>query len=139
MDDSAIAALFDAATKVRNHAHAPYSGFAVGAALRAEDGRIYIGCNVENAAYPSGTCAEQGAIAAMIASGARQIESIAIVADAGQAVTPCGACRQRIREFASATTQIHTGNLSGARQTYRITDLLPDSFGPDHLPASQRG
>lgn len=138
MDDSTIAALFDAAARVRERAHAPYSGFAVGAALRAEDGRIYTGCNVENAAYPSGTCAEQSAIAAMIAGGACKIDAIFILADGARPVTPCGACRQRIREFASATTEIHAGNLTGARQIFSISELLPDAFGPDLLGASPR-
>ncbi len=133
MNDS-VSALFDAAAQVRQQAHAPYSGFAVGAALRAEDGRIYVGCNVENAAYPSGTCAEQAAIAAMIAGGARKIEALAVVAGSPRPVTPCGACRQRIREFASSSTQIHAGNLAGARQHFTFADLLPDSFGPDALP-----
>jgi cytidine deaminase len=133
MNDS-VNALFDAAAQVRQQAHAPYSGFAVGAALRAEDGLIYVGCNVENAAYPSGTCAEQGAIAAMIAGGARKIEALAVVADSPRPVTPCGACRQRIREFVSSSTQIHAGNLAGARQHFAFADLLPDSFGPDALP-----
>jgi len=134
MDDSVITALFDAAAQVRLRAHAPYSGFAVGAALRADDGRVYTGCNVENAAYPSGTCAEQAAIAAMIAGGARKIEALAIVADGPRPVTPCGACRQRIREFASNSTQIHAGNITGARQHFSMPDLLPHSFGPEFLP-----
>ncbi|MEN9708515.1 MAG: hypothetical protein RIQ68_923 [Pseudomonadota bacterium] len=133
MNDS-VSALFDAAVQVRQQAHAPYSGFAVGAALRAEDGRIYVGCNVENAAYPSGTCAEQAAIAAMIAGGARKIEALAVVADGLQPVTPCGACRQRIREFASNSTQIHAGNLAGAHRQFPFADLLPESFGPEFLP-----
>ena len=133
MNDS-VTVLFDAATQVRMQAHAPYSGFAVGAALRAEDGRIFAGCNVENAAYPSGTCAEQAAIAAMIAGGARQIEALAVVGDGPHPVTPCGACRQRIQEFASHRTQIHAGNLAGARQQFAFADLLPSSFGPASLP-----
>ena len=133
MNDS-VSALFDAAAKKRLKAHAPYSGFAVGAALRAEDGRIYVGCNVENAAYPSGTCAEQAAIAAMIAGGARKIEALAVLADSPRPLTPCGACRQRIREFASNSTQIHAGNTTGLRQSFSMPDLLPDSFGPEFLP-----
>lgn len=133
MNDS-VTALFDAAAQVRQQAHAPYSGFAVGAALRAEDGRIFVGCNVENAAYPSGTCAEQAVIAAMIAGGARKIEALAVLADGPRPVTPCGACRQRIREFATSSTQIHAGNLAGARQQFAFTDLLPHSFGPEALP-----
>jgi cytidine deaminase len=132
--NNSVNALFDAAAQVRQQAHAPYSGFAVGAALRAEDGRIYVGCNVENAAYPSGTCAEQAAISAMIAGGARKIEALAVVADSPRPVTPCGACRQRIREFASSSTQIHAGNLAGAHQHFAFADLLPGSFGPDALP-----
>lgn len=133
MNDS-VKALFDAAAQVRLQAHAPYSGFRVGAALRAEDGRIYVGCNVENAAYPSGTCAEQAAIAAMVAGGARKIQLMAVLADSPQPVTPCGACRQRIREFVMSSTQVHAGNLAGARQHFAFTDLLPESFGPDALP-----
>ena len=138
MDDSVIATLFDAAAKVRKRAHAPYSGFAVGAAIRADDGQIYIGCNIENAAYPSGTCAEEAAIAAMIAGGAHQIMALAVLADSARPVTPCGACRQRIREFAQATTRIHTGNLVGDRQNFALDDLLPESFGPDFLPKGSR-
>ena len=133
MDDSVINALFDAAAQVRLRAHAPYSGFAVGAAVRAEDGRVFVGCNVENAAYPSGTCAEQAAIAAMIAAGACKIEALVVVADGPRPVTPCGACRQRIREFASGNTQIYAGNLAGARQHFSMSDLLPHSFGPEFL------
>ena len=132
--NNSVNALFDAAAQVRQQAHAPYSGFAVGAAVRAQDGRLFVGCNVENAAYPSGTCAEQAAIGAMIAGGARKIEALAVVADGPQPVTPCGACRQRIREFASDSTQIHTGNLAGLRQHFSMADLLPHSFGPEYLP-----
>ena len=133
MDDSLITALFDAATQVRQKAHAPYSGFSVGAALLAEDEQIYRGCNVENAAYPSGTCAEQAAIATMIAGGARKIIALAVIGDGPRAVTPCGACRQRIREFASASTEIHAGNLAGVRHVFTLADLVAESFGPDLL------
>ncbi len=128
MDDSVIGALFDAATKVRAHAYAPYSRFKVGAALICEDGRIFAGCNVENAAFPSGTCAEQGAIAAMIAGGARQIAAIAIVGDAPTPVAPCGACRQRISEFAHSGTRIIAGNHAGLRQIFTMDELLPQAF-----------
>lgn len=139
MDDSMIAALFDAAAKVRQQAHAPYSGFAVGAALRADDGQIYTGCNVENAAYPSGTCAEQGAISAMVAAGARRIEAIAVLGDGTRPVTPCGACRQRISEFATATTMIVAANLAGTQTRFTCAELLPDSFHADLLPNGKRG
>ncbi|MDB5640926.1 MAG: cytidine deaminase [Hyphomicrobiales bacterium] len=130
---SGIDELFAAAAQVRARAHAPYSRFAVGAAIRGSDGGLYVGCNVENAAYPSGTCAEQNAIGAMIAGGERRIVEIAVLGDAGAPVTPCGACRQRIREFADAATRIHAGAVSGERRSYGMAELLPDAFGPGHL------
>jgi cytidine deaminase len=126
--------LFALAAEARQRAYAPYSRFPVGAAIRGAAGGLFQGCNVENAAYPSGTCAEQSAISAMIAAGERRIAAIAIVADAPGPVTPCGACRQRIREFAGADTMIHAGALSGARRSFTIAELLPESFGPDLLP-----
>src|SRR5690606_25434820 len=94
-------ALFEAAEAVRAKAYAPYSGFSVGAAILADDGKIYSGCNVENAAYPQGNCAEPSAIAAMIAGGGKRIEKIFVTGPGVTPVTPCGGCRQRIREFAS--------------------------------------
>jgi len=127
-------ALFSVATEARRNAHAPYSNFAVGAAVRSTSGRIYSGCNVENAAYPSGSCAEQAAIAAMVVAGERQIADIAILGDSPRPVTPCGACRQRIREFADAQTQIHAGNMAGLRLSLRMEELLPHGFGRDSLP-----
>ena len=96
-----LEALFDAAKAAQAKAYAPYSRFKVGAAILADDGRIYAGCNVENAAYPEGSCAEAGAIAAMVAGGERRIAEILVVGDGENLVTPCGGCRQRIREFAS--------------------------------------
>ena len=128
MDEDGIEALFEAAAKVRAMAHAPYSEFKVGAALRCEDGRVFAGCNVENAAYPSGTCAEESAIAAMVAAGGRAISTLVILGDAPNPVTPCGACRQRIREFAQSTTRIMAGNIAGARQSFSLEELLPYSF-----------
>lgn len=133
--DNTIEALFEAAEAARRRAYAPYSGFGVGAAVLGANGGVYTGCNVENAAYPSGSCAEQSAISAMIAGGERAIAAVAVIADAPAPVTPCGACRQRIREFTGAETRIHCGNLRGARRVYSLADLLPDSFGPDLLPA----
>lgn len=127
-------ALFAAASAVRARAHAPYSGFAVGAALLDEAGRIHAGCNVENAAYPVGTCAEAGAIAAMIASGGRRIRAILITADSPAPVTPCGACRQRIREFAGPDTPVLAAGPAGLRARFTLEALLPASFGPEHLP-----
>ena len=127
---SDIDALFNTARAARDNAHAPYSGFRVGAAIRADDGRVYAGCNVENAAYPVGTCAEAGAIAAMIAGGGTQIEAIAIIGSGTAPCFPCGACRQRIHEFASAATLIHAGAAdSGAIETISLDSLLPRAFG----------
>ena len=125
--------LFAAAVAARANAYAPYSGYAVGAAVLAEDGAIYAGCNTENAAYPVGTCAESGAIAAMAAAGARRIAAILVLADGPELVTPCGACRQRIREFATEATPIHLADPSGVRRTLTLGDLLPHAFGPDNL------
>ncbi|MEI8146506.1 MAG: cytidine deaminase, partial [Alphaproteobacteria bacterium] len=93
-------ALFDLAKAAQAQAYAPYSRYRVGAAVRTPDGQMFAGCNVENAAYPLGTCAEAGAIAAMVAGGGRAIAAAVVVADGVEVVTPCGACRQRLREFA---------------------------------------
>jgi cytidine deaminase len=130
---SGISALIDAAAAARTNAYAPYSRFAVGAAIRAEDGRLYAGANVENAAYPQGQCAEASAIGAMIAAGARRIEAMVLLADGAALCTPCGGCRQRIREFAEPATEIHLCGLDGVRRTVTIAELLPLSFGPDNL------
>lgn len=125
--------LFAAATEMRARAHAPYSNFPVGAALRDETGRLHAGCNVENAAYPVGTCAEAGAIAAMIAGGGRRIIEILVLGDGAALVTPCGACRQRIREFAEPSALIHVAGPEGTRRSFTVEELLPASFGPDNL------
>lgn len=131
---SGIDELFDAAASAREHAYAPYSGFPVGAAIRAANGRLYLGCNVENAAYPSGACAEQNAIGAMIAGGERRIAEIAVIGAGDRPVTPCGACRQRIREFGDGATRVHAGSTAGARRSFTLAELLPEAFGPDLLP-----
>jgi cytidine deaminase len=126
--------LLAAAEAVRKRAHAPYSNFKVGAALVAEDGQIYAGCNVENAAYPIGNCAEASAIAAMIAGGARRILKIYTTGPGKEPVTPCGGCRQRIREFASLDTPvISQGVDGGAPLRTTLGALLPHSFGPEYL------
>lgn len=130
---SGIGALIDAAEAARANAYAPYSRFAVGAAIRAEDGRLYAGANVENAAYPQGQCAEASAIGAMIAAGARRIEAMVVLADGAALCTPCGGCRQRIREFADPSTAIHVAGPEGVRASFTLGELLPESFGPDHL------
>lgn len=125
--------LLAAAVKVREQAYAPYSNFAVGAAVLDEAGRIHSGCNVENAAYPQGQCAEANAIGAMRAGGGRRIVAIAIAGPEGRPCPPCGGCRQRIREFAEPDTPILLGDTAGLIARYSLADLLPHSFGPDSL------
>jgi cytidine deaminase len=129
----ALAELFAAAKAAQADAYAPYSRFKVGAALRSASSAIYAGCNVENAAYPQGTCAEAGAIAAMALAGERQIAEILVIGDGDALCTPCGGCRQRIREFADPLTAIHIAGPEGVRRTFTLAELLPESFGPDHL------
>jgi cytidine deaminase len=126
--------LLSAALKARENAYAPYSRFAVGAALRAEDGRVYAGANVENAALPQGICAEAAAIAAMVAAGARRITELLVVGGGDALCTPCGACRQRMREFAAPETKVHVAGPEGVRGSFTLADLLPHSFGPENLP-----
>jgi xanthosine phosphorylase len=123
--------LFDAARGAFEHAHAPYSNFRVGAALRARSGRIFSGANVENASYPEGNCAEASAIAAMVAAGERQITEALVVAAGERLCTPCGGCRQRLAEFAGPELSIHLCDLQGLRRTVSLGDLLPLSFALD--------
>ncbi|WP_449254687.1 cytidine deaminase [Bosea sp. (in: a-proteobacteria)] len=127
-------ALFAAASRVQRRAYAPYSRFRVGAALLAGDGAIYAGCNVENAAYPVGACAEAGAISAMVAGGAEAIRAILVFGEGAEPVTPCGACRQRIREFAGPETPVAIAGPDGIRARFTLEELLPASFGPANLP-----
>ena len=131
--DSELAALFDAARAAQRKAYAPYSRFNVGAALRTPSGAIFSGCNVENAAYPQGACAEAGAIGAMALAGERRIAEILVVGDGEGLCTPCGGCRQRIREFADAATPIHVAGPEGVRTSFTVGELLPHAFGPEHL------
>ena len=125
--------LFALAKKARENAYAPYSKFSVGAALRTAEGTLHAGTNVENAAYPEGCCAEASAISAMVCNGGRRISRILIVGDSPEPVTPCGGCRQKIREFADTETVIEVCDLNGLKKTYTMDDLLPDSFGPENL------
>jgi cytidine deaminase len=126
--------LFAAAEAVRARAHAPYSKFQVGAAILADDGNIYAGCNVENAAYPVGNCAEPSAIAAMIAGGGKRIKRIYVTGPGTAPVTPCGGCRQRIREFADLDVEIISHGVDGVPLVQTLEQLLPHSFGPEYLP-----
>ncbi|HEX4980123.1 MAG TPA: cytidine deaminase [Ilumatobacteraceae bacterium] len=125
--------LFDAAVAVQANAHVPYSHFPVGAAVRSATGRVYVGCNVENAAYPQGWCAEASAIAAMVSAGERELAVVLTVCDGDMLSTCCGGCRQKIREFATPATVIHSAGPEGVRRSYSIEELLPDSFGPENL------
>jgi len=125
--------LFEAAKAAMAHAHAPYSSFTVGAAILAEDGRIYAGCNVENASFPEGWCAETSALGAMVTAGARRVLEIAVISDGERLTTPCGGCRQRLAEFAAPETPVHVCGPQGLRQTFRLGDLLPAAFDKDHL------
>ncbi|HVY51797.1 MAG TPA: cytidine deaminase [Devosia sp.] len=125
--------LFSAAEAARAKAYAPYSHFHVGAAILADDGRIYAGCNVENAAYPIGNCAEASAIAAMIAGGGRRIKRMYVTGPGAAPVTPCGGCRQRIREFADQDVVVISHGVEGAPLSQTLAELLPHSFGPEFL------
>ncbi|WLD59479.1 cytidine deaminase [Salinispirillum sp. LH 10-3-1] len=123
----------DVARAAMQQAYVPYSNFSVGAVVVSTSGRMYSGCNVENAAYPEGTCAEAGAIAAMVLAGERDIAEIYVMGEGDEMVTPCGGCRQKIREFAAPHTPIHICNTEAIRATLTLDDLLPHSFGPGHL------
>lgn len=125
--------LIDKAAAVRENAYAPYSKFKVGAALRAESGAEYVGCNVENIASPEGTCAEAGAIAAMVASGDTRFTEAAVIADSPEPVTPCGGCRQKLIEFAAPGARITMATTSGKTIDMAVSDLLPGAFGPGHM------
>jgi cytidine deaminase len=124
----ASARLFEAALDVMRRAYAPYSTFPVGAAILTESGAIYVGCNVENASYPEGWCAETSAIAQMVAAGERKISEVAVVAEKLRATLPCGGCRQRLSEFGSEETLVHLCDLGGIVETVALGALLPRSF-----------
>ena len=128
LDDMIAAAL-----AVREKAYAPYSNFKVGACLRTDSGDLIAGANVENAAYPQGQCAEASAIGAMIAAGGRKIVEVVVVGDGEALCTPCGGCRQRLNEFATAATPVHVCGLEGLRKSYTLGELLPGAFGPHNL------
>lgn len=125
--------LLDTARDARDKAYAPYSRFKVGAAIRATSGTIYAGVNVENAAYPEGTCAEAGAISAMILGGDTRIAEVAVIADATVPVAPCGGCRQKLAEFGAADVRVTMANLQGEEKVMTLSDLLPGAFQQDHM------
>ncbi len=123
--------LFEAAREAMARAYAPYSKFPVGAAIRADDGRVYVGANIENISFPQGWCAEPTAIGAMIMGGGSRIEEIAVIAEKLPLCTPCGGCRQKIAEFASADTRIYLCDDQGVQKTVTMAELLPYAFETD--------
>ena len=125
--------LFNAAKMVRENAHVPYSNFKVGAAFLTDDNSIVSGCNVENAAYPQSQCAEASAIGNLVSQGFSKIKEVVVIGSGSLLCSPCGGCRQRLREFASLETQIHMCNSDGHLKTSTLKELLPDSFGPENL------
>ncbi len=126
--------LIDAAKAARKHAHVPYSKFFVGAAMRDEKGRVHAGANIENAAYPQGWCAECTAIGHLIMAGGTKITEVAVMGNGDALCTPCGGCRQKIREFAAGDVKIHCCTEEGKLiRTFTLEELLPASFGPENL------
>lgn len=120
--------LFSAARAAMRQAHVPYSSFPVGAAIRTDTGAIFAGCNIENASFPEGWCAETSAIAHMVLAGERRIAEVAVMAERMPLITPCGGCRQRLREFGSASTRVHLCDASGVVETVTLGELLPKAF-----------
>jgi cytidine deaminase len=133
MTEGAVQALLDAALAARARAYAPYSRFAVGAAVLDDQGRIHAGCNVENAAYPEGLCAEAGALAAMVLGGGRRVRALLVAGPGPAWTTPCGGCRQKLREFAGDDAAVLVGDERGVQARFTLGELLPQAFGPDHL------
>jgi len=125
--------MFEVAREMMKCAYAPYSNYRVGVCVEAEDGSFFGGCNVENASYGVTICAEVVAICAMIAAGNRKIKSLAVVGSGGELCTPCGRCRQFIREFAALNTPIYLCDKDKIAKIVTLEELLPLSFGPDHL------
>ena len=125
--------LAQAAKNIRENAYVPYSGFKVGAAVRTPSGDIFCGVNVENVAYPEGTCAEAGAIAAMVAAGQTEIAEVYVIADSPDPVPPCGGCRQKLAEFAQGSVKVTMATLGGQEKTVTVANLLPGAFGKGHM------
>jgi len=125
--------LFKEAKEVRERAYVPYSQFKVGAAFLTENNKIITGCNVENAAYPQSQCAEASAIGNLVSQGYNKIIEIVVIGSGDLLCSPCGGCRQRLREFAKLEVLIHMCNIDGHVKTSTLGELLPDSFGPENL------
>ena len=133
LSEDAQRALLQAARAARAQAYAPYSNFQVGAAVLDERGRVHAGCNVENAAYPQGVCAEAAALSAMVLAGGRRATALLVVGEGPSLVTPCGGCRQKLREFAAPDTPVLVADGLGVQRSFTLDELLPHSFGPEHL------
>jgi len=133
MSATSLELMLDVARQALANAHAPYSRFRVGACVRSAGGRLYAGCNVENASYPVTQCAEATAIGAMVTAGERQIAEVVIVSEGAEPCPPCGRCRQQLAEFATATTRVHLCGPEGVRLTATLGELLPMAFGPNTL------
>ena len=128
-----VARLLEAARAVQQRAHAPYSRFLVGAAVLDDQDRVHAGCNVENAAFPLGICAEAAAIGTMVAAGSKRVRAMLVLGQGRDLVPPCGGCRQRLREFADPDTPILVADRDGVRARFTLGELLPHSFGPENL------
>ena len=133
LSDEVQHALLQAARAARLNAYAPYSKFLVGAAVLDEQGQVHAGCNVENAAYPQGVCAEAAALSAMVLSGGRRAAALLVAGEGPRWVTPCGGCRQKLREFAEPDTPVLVADGQGVQLWFTLEELLPHSFGPEHL------
>lgn len=137
MPNNNLNSMLEIAQQTMQNSYSPYSRYKVGACIKTEDGTIFSGTNVENASYGLSVCAETAAISTMLSAGHKKIKDIVIIGkhhdhDVNLCV-PCGACRQRIAEFSSPTTQIHLADEKGIQKTFTISELLPEAFGPEHL------
>jgi cytidine deaminase len=129
-----VARLLGAAQAARASAHAPYSHYAVGAAVLDDNGQVHAGCNVENAAYPQGWCAEATALGAMVMAGGRNLRAVLVAGPGPLAISPCGGCRQKLREFGADDLPVLSADPTGVVGSWTLGELLPASFGPEHLP-----
>lgn len=133
LPEDVLQALLAAAQAARSRSYSPYSCFAVGAAVLDEHGAIHAGCNVENAAYPQGWCAEASALGAMIMAGGARAMAVLVTGPGPETITPCGGCRQKLREFGNGDMLVIAADSNGVKQSWTLEQLLPHSFGPEHL------
>lgn len=133
LSDDVLQALLAAAQQARARSYSPYSGYAVGAAVLDEKGAIHAGCNIENAAYPQGWCAEATALGTMVMAGGTRAVAVLVTGPGPEIITPCGGCRQKLREFGNADTLVIAADPGGVKQSWTLDQLLPHSFGPEHL------